>query len=200
LNWVLSDAWRAHLHERVPRLAPTHLERSGTLYKLPPLHLLIDFDRCCFVGATNGQLHNRMEQAFLERGHRRWKRIELHFLDNDGLNRIATADRPWDLLKRERDLALQQLEASLPDWADSWAFWEQNDSTLFASIWQRDDGRGQQVHVHLSARVWGQDIRFSPATDYRSTTANLAGDPEIRTTLAGVAHLALVGRLLRSGH
>lgn len=163
-KWLPDAAWRAHVHERIHRQAPTHLERPGSLYKVPPLHLMIEFDRIFFVGNDHGQLLPKLRQARLERG-RPWERLDLFF---------------------QRDGHREALEAALPELASAWATWRHPGGELYASVWERGSGQDRVMHVHLSARVWGRDIRQSPAMDWRSTSPDLEGDLEIREVMEGV--------------
>ena len=191
-DWHLSDRDRKFLQGRVNRQIPTYLERPDSLYKLPPLPLLKSFDNVVFIGSTHGQLLPRMEQAFLERRRKKWQNVVLFFHTDAALQRMAVGERTPQVLKNEKKVALGALLEQLDVCCERWAIFEYDQTSLFASVWWREEGEQPTRtvwHVHTSARVWGQDIRRSPSTDFRSVTGDLSRDPEVRVVLEGIQHL-----------
>ena len=120
-----------------------------------------------FIGATHGQLVVRMGEAFEQRGRQPWHHVELFFLDDKGLESLATAGRSFELLRDEREKAKRALGEALRTFATTWKMYAFSEPFQFASLWRRklDDGSFER-RVHASAVIWGGDIRHAPATDY----------------------------------
>lgn len=169
--WQVSPDYRRFIEEHVPTLVPTFREPE-TLFKAPPLPLLVRFDRCSFVGHTHGQLLPRFQQALVERG-RGWERLELFFLKDP--SRITRPGTSAQDLEEEQADALAALRPFLQEHAAEWGIWRFDDPFLFASFWEREGER----RVHASSMVWGQDIRHCPATDCRSVEGAESRDLEV---------------------
>lgn len=181
-SWKVDTDYRRFLREMVPRLAPTILE-PGSTYKIPPLSLLTIFDEAWFVGVTNGQLADRIEQAYRDRG-RGWDRLVFFFLDDSGIERVALDPNDAAKLREERDAAWTRLEALSQEYAaHPPALRKTSHTFFFASFWRRSGER----RVHVSAKIPGQDIRTCPAIDYRAVEGQ--SNPALEDYFAGLERL-----------
>jgi len=186
LQWQMGEHYRRFLKHHVPRLAPTYADPK-TLFKVPPLALLTGYDEAVFVAATNGQLASRMAEAFELRKRRKWRRLELFFLDDASLHGLATEERPAKKLIAERDTAIGELSAELGRWTEDWAMYVFREPYQFLSLWSRTVDGKEERRVHSSANIWGLDIRHAPSTDYLD--AGVDTPPEVDRYFEGLEHL-----------
>lgn len=186
----LTAAHQAFLQGQHTRFAPTSIDATGSLVKLPRADLMLDTDHMWFVGATQENLLPALRLARAQRG-RPWRSIELFFLGND-------VDLPTLYPGDTRDLpgvrahARDRLHDALrtEDLAERWRIHLPAPGLFFASFYlKRDPGYPDVWYAHTSAPVWGQGIRGAPSTDYQSVSSDLRGDPELQVLLAGLDHL-----------
>lgn len=184
-------ALREFWTERVPRLAATALETTGSMRKLPPPELFAEYDELYLVGATHRSLVPALDQGLKRRKGVKWSRIEVYFLGRDEDLPGIYAGEDGDPVAT-RNSVLATLPADLERFTDR-RFWGRHpSSTLFASFMHQPAAPGLDAarwYVHTSAAVWGQSIVEAPSADYRSVSDDLSGDPEIRVLLAGLRHL-----------
>lgn len=184
-------ALRSFWHARVPRLAPTAVERTGSMLKRPPSALFAQYEELFLVGATHRSLIAALEAGLAERGGRRWGRVEVLFLGrNEDLPRIYAGEKE-DFVAVRREV--RGLLPAVLDRASERSFVGDHPScTLFASFLYEPPAPGlapARWYVHTSAAVWGQSISVAPSADYRSVSGDLSGDPEIHALLQGLRHL-----------
>lgn len=184
-------ALRSFWISRVPRLAPTSLELTGSMLKRPPPALFGEYEELFLVGATHRSLIGALEAGLVARGGRKWRRIEVFFLGRDeDLPRIYEGEKT-DFVPIRNEVR-RRLPEALAGVAEQSFVGNHPSCTLFASFLYQPPEPGLEParwYVHTSAAVWGQSIAVAPSADYRSVSGDLSGDPEIRTLLEGLRHL-----------
>ena len=143
------------------------------------------------VGATHRDLVGALDAAFAARAGQRWRRVEVYFAGRDeDLPRIYAGEQGDFAGLRARVRA--GLPEALARFAEQSFVGEHPSWSLLASFLYQPPAPGLEParwYVHTSAPVWGQSVRVAPSADYHSVSGDLSGDPEIRTLLAGLAHL-----------
>jgi hypothetical protein len=144
---------------------PTAIDENTKARKSPPVRLLETHDRVAFVGATNHQLLDKLEEAQKTR-RRPHAILEFFFLSEERLEWLATPDVSHAALKERRRAAMSGIENYLrdrPDRAASWAFYEYDRPHYFASYWDWDRPNGR---IHVSPYIWGEDVADCPGIDF----------------------------------
>jgi len=146
-------------------------------YKAPPIDRLVQHHEIAFVGASNDQLPAALAVAFVERGRKKWKRLDVWSLDDDCLRQVKSDDRTPDGLVAARDRAERQLQQLLNVVADDWSVnrysrfeiqYETNAATTepvwcFASLW--DWAEKKRGYVHVSPYKPGENVRTADFED-----------------------------------
>ncbi len=145
-------------------------------YKAPPIDRLVQHQEIAFVGASNDQLPAALAVAFVERGRKKWKRLDVWSLADDLLRQVQSDDRTPDGLIAARDRAERQLQQLLRVVADDWSVrrysgfeiqYETDAATAepvwcFASLWDWTEKRG---YVHVSPYKPGENVRTADFED-----------------------------------
>ena len=155
-NWVFSE-------EYLPALRPTLLCSSRN-FKVPPTLLLTSHQEIAFIGATNWQLNERLEEAFELRDCQPWDKVQVMFA-SDAL--LANTDYGARESKKfeDRDEALRRLQLNLEEkgWARSWEIYQFAGPPIFASYWDWDRQGGR---IHASPALLGTAIGRCPGSDF----------------------------------
>lgn len=145
-------------------------------YKAPPIDRLVQHHEIAFVGASNDQLPAALAVAFVERGRRKWKRLDVWSLVDDRLRQVKSDNRTPDGLVAARDRAERQLQQLLRVVADDWSVrrysgfeiqYETDAATIepvwcFASLWDWSENGG---YVHVSPYQPGENVRTADFAD-----------------------------------
>jgi hypothetical protein len=178
--------------------APAESVRALT-YKSPPVDRLVQHQRIAFVGATNDQLPAALAVAFVERGKRRWPRLEIWSLEDRLLHSVVSHGETGEALLARRDRAEEQLSALLAVVADESSLerydgFEVDGAWHFASLWDWEAPGG---YVHTSAYYGrGQELRIAPAENLEWTSS----EPPPGYAKASTAYTALRARHPSRGH
>ncbi len=145
-----------------PSLRPTFLEGEQRI-KVPPENLLIYYDHISFIGATNGQLFEKLQKALELRRKKPWSQIEIFFGDDSLLGLVERNDIEDTI--RERDEAMGQLTAYLQTGCvtEKWCLYSFRGTAVFSSYWDWNHPGGR---IHVSAQLMGTNIRSCPSVDY----------------------------------
>lgn len=149
--------------------APAESVKRRT-YKAPPIDRLVQHQEIAFVGASNDQLPAALAVAFVERGRKKWKRLDVWSLVDAGLRQVQSDERTPDGLLAARDRAERQFQQLLPVVAEEWSVKRysrfdipyKTDVTAakpvwcFASLWDWNQKGG---YVHVSPYKHGENIR-----------------------------------------
>ena len=165
LNRAIEVRSQASQSDVVIRQLPAAGEVSsivdGDRRKAPPVELLVRFDSVSFLGETNGQLPRFIEQAFDLRGGRPWKCIEVFSIDD--LNDTGRLDMSLEQLRHERDGAEATLRDHANRWCESLTLYRYAYAGTYGSFWVSSEGHRR---THVSSKLLGTDIRYSPASDF----------------------------------
>ena len=186
-EWTLQEQHLDYVRAGYRKFSPTILDQPGSLHKVPPLALLAFYDEIHFVGSDNSQLAPRIREAFKLRKQRKWTAITLYFLNDPGMDALygaSAAER-----KRDRDTASAELETLLnADLVSGSVTIRYHESTdLYGSFWSK--GTHPEIHqrVHLAPKLWGVDLRQSPAIDFVSGPGNQ--NPQLEACWKGLEHI-----------
>ena len=160
-NWIGGETNWNFTEEYLPSLRPTLLGADGN-FKVPPLLLMITHQKIAFVGATNWQLCDKLEEAFEARKQVPWNELHLFFASDDLLKSVEYGE--FDA-RQHRDDSREKLTGQLnaQRWALKWAIYEFNGPPVFASYWDWDERGGR---IHISPALLGTVIGECPASDH----------------------------------
>ncbi len=160
-DWIGGETNWKFTEEYLPSLRPTLLGADGN-FKVPPLLLMITHQKIAFVGATNWQLCDKLQEAFEARNEVPWKELHLFFASDELLKSVEYGD--FDArLHREESRKLLTERLSTKGWAQKWAIYEFDGPAVFASYWDWDERGGR---IHISPALLGTVIGECPASDH----------------------------------
>ena len=145
-------------------------------YKAPPIDRLVQHQEIAFVGASNDQLPAALAVAFVERGRKKWKRLDVWSLTDDRLKQVQSDDRTPDSLVAARNRAERQLQQLLKVVADDWSVRRYSGFEIpygteaattelvwcFASLWDWLEKGG---YVHVSPYRSDENVRTGDFED-----------------------------------
>jgi len=160
-DWIGGETNWKFTEEYLPSLRPTLLGADGN-FKVPPLLLMVTHQKIAFVGATNWQLCDKLQEAFEARKQVPWKELHLFFASDDLLKSVEYGEFDARLHRDEsREMLTEQL--STKGWAQKWSINEFNGPPVFASYWDWDERGGR---IHISPALLGTVIGECPASDH----------------------------------
>ncbi len=127
--------------------------------KIPPVELLVRYDRIIFLGETNSQLPTFIEDA--AKMGKRWRRIDVFGLEDFAEH--GRQNMTAEGLVEERDRAEAALERLLRDYCQEFAIYRYEYQGAYGSLWLHDETGVRRVHI--SPRLAWVDTRRSPASD-----------------------------------
>lgn len=144
-------------------------------YKAPPIDRLVQHQTIAFVGASNDQLPAAIAVAFVERGRKKWKQLDVWSLADDRLRQVQSDDRTADGLIAARDRAERLLQRLLSVVADNWSIRRYDGLDIpyrtetatghvwcFASLWDWSEKGG---YIHVSPYKAGENVRTADFED-----------------------------------
>lgn len=145
-------------------------------YKSPPIDRLVQHQMIAFLGASNDQLPAALAVAFVDRGRKKWKQLDVWSLVDERLRTVQSDDRTPDGLVAARDRAERLFLKLLPVIADNWSVrryrgfdieYKTGASTTesvwcFASLWDWLERGG---YVHVSPYRPGENVRTADFED-----------------------------------
>lgn len=161
--WSMTEARRQTLRRALSSLVETRTEGDSVPIKVPPLELLIRHDRITFVGATHGQLLERL-RAVEQHRPRPHAEIEIYALTDVPLRVLNVGGKSGLDLVLERDQSLQAINEYLGSRNTRVRIRLYSQPYLFASFWDVENNAtrptdGPPAHIHFSHAPWGGDLR-----------------------------------------
>lgn len=149
--------------ESLKDVTPPILAEENARLKRPPANLFRTVEEVSFVGGQNDGLP-KLFASYVEEGHPRKRQINVFYLTEHSLSRMAHPGKTAEQLLAGRRASLEALTPAFMDSiAESWQIFEHDEPYFFASYWDATSPGGR---IHTSSHGWGQDIKVAPGIDY----------------------------------
>lgn len=174
-------------------------------YKAPPVDRLVQHQEIACVGASNDQLPAAIAIAFVERGRKKWPRIDVWSLSDEKLAQVNSDGRSVQQLLAARNRSERQLQQLLKVVADEWSVRRyggldveyESDGTAqsvwcFASLWDWTKPGG---YVHVSPYTIETNVRTA---DFQDLIWTASQPPVVYRATVKAYELLLPGEILSS--
>lgn len=196
-KWVLTKAHLATLAGAMRNLVETRVQPGEDALKVPPIELLIRHDRVTFVGATHGQLVEKLREARKSR-RRPYQHIEVFALADEPLRELILDGKTGDALIEERDESLRALREHLTREDVPHHIYLYTQPYVFASFWDVEDNKARPegappAHIHVSNALWGMDLRRAVGQDLEAPAGQRL-PPAMASRVEALRHLRETSR------